>query len=279
MGSKLIIGCGYLGRRVAALWREQGHRIFATTRQPAHFDELRSHGAEPVLCDVVERAGLQALPPVETLLYCVGMDRAAGHSMRRVYVEGLANVIDALTETKNTPKRFIYISSTSVYGQTGGEEVDETAATEPLEESGRIVLEAERVLRDRLPSAIVLRFAGIYGPDRLLRAKSLLAGEPIFGDPEKWLNLIHVTDGAATILAAEERGQPGATYNVSDGCPVRRREFYERLAQQLGLPPPRFVAPDADVDRVNRRIGHRKLRDELGVSLRYASYVEGLKAP
>ena len=157
MASKLILGCGYLGWRIAALWREQGHRVFATTRKPERFDELRTLGVAPLLSDVLERDSLRTLPTVDTLLYCVGLDRAAGHSMRRVYVEGLTNVVDALLATRRMPAHFVYISSTSVYGQTDGAEVDENATTEPLEESGRVVLEAERLLRERLPTAMVLR--------------------------------------------------------------------------------------------------------------------------
>ncbi len=278
MASKLILGCGYLGLRVAALWRRQNHRVFATTRKPERFDELRTLGVEPVLSDVLERDSLRSLPAVDTLLYCVGLDRAAGHSMRRVYVEGLTYVIDALMKIRRMPARFMYVSSTSVYGQTDGAEVDESAATEPLEESGRVVLEAERLLRERLPTALVLRFAGIYGPNRWLREKALRAGEPLSGDMNKWLNLIHVEDGAATVLAAEEHGDPGATYNVSDGHPVRRREFYEQLAKHLGAPLPRFVAPFADTELVNRRIANQKMRKELAVQLRYPSYQYGLSA-
>ena len=94
----------------------------------------------------------------------------------------------------------------------------------------------------------------------------------------KWLNLIHVEDGVAAVLAAEERGKPGATYNVSDGHPVRRREFYEQLAKHLGAPPPRFVAQLVDAELVNRRIANRKMREELAVQLHYPSYQNGLTA-
>src|SRR5262249_40213841 len=147
---------------------------------------------------------------VNTVVHAIGLDRNSGQSMRDVYLQGLANVLDALP----APEHFLYISSSSVYGQTDGGWVDESSPTEPVEESGKIVLEAERLLRARLPSAIVLRFAGIYGPDRLLRQKSIQAGEVIVGDPEKWLNLIQVADGAAAVLAAQTRGKPGATYNI-----------------------------------------------------------------
>ena len=192
-----------------------------------------------MLCDVLDPAALTNLPTVETAVYCVGLDRSAGQSMQRVYVDGLANVLAAW---KAPPTRLIYVSSTGVYGQTNGEEVEETAATEPAEESGRIVLEAEKVLRDRVPQAVILRFAGIYGPGRLMRAQALRDNEALAGNPESFLNLIHVADGAAAVLAAEARAAAGSTYIISDDCPVRRHDFYTRMAQLLGTPPPRFEA-------------------------------------
>lgn len=282
--AKLIIGCGYLGRRVAALWRGQT-AVYATARTPARAAELQALGIAPwpVPCDVLDPAGIRAclttVPPLSTVVYAVGFDRAAGRSMREVYVEGLGNVLAALAP----PRRFIYISSTGVYGQAGGEEVDETSPAEPVEESGRVMREAERLLHERLPDAVVLRFAGIYGPGRLLREKALRAGEPVVGDPEKWLNLVHVEDGAAAIVAAAERATPGAVYNVSDDRPVRRRDFYQLLARLLGAPEPRFVPPPAGApppahERHNRRINNRRLRAELGLALRYPSYEEGLPA-
>ncbi len=272
MTAKLLLGCGYLGRRIAARWRAAGHHVFATTRGRA--EELRALGVEPVLCDVMDRPSLRALPVVEEVAYAVGFDRGAGRSLREAYVEGLRNVLEVVTGW--LAPRFVYVGSTGVYGQTSGEEVDESAATEPEEEAGRVALDAERLLRERLPGALVLRFAGIYGPGRLIRAQALRAGEPIAGDEEKWLNLIHVEDGAEAVLAALERGREGATYNVSDGRPVRRRDFYGKLAELLGAAPPRFMA--AEGDRANRRVVNRRMREELGVRLRYPNYEEGLAA-
>jgi nucleoside-diphosphate-sugar epimerase len=223
--------------------------------------------------------GLEVLPRAAGVAYCVGFDRSPGRAMRDVYVRGLENVLTHLP----VPERFVYVSSTGVYGQSDGEDVDETAATAPAEESGRVVLEAERLLRSRLPGAIVLRFAGIYGPGRLLRRQAIESGEPLVGDAEKWLNLIHVDDGAAAVLAAAARGTPGAVYNVCDDLPVRRREFYAELAHVLGAPPPRFVPPAPGTpppphERVHRRILNRKLRGELGLALRYSTFSEGLRA-
>ena len=275
---KLIVGCGYLGRRVAARWLAQGHRVLATTRSRERAEDLSRLGVEPVVCDVLDGASLAALPAVPVVLYCVGLDRSSGRSMREVYVEGLGNFLAARPRG-----RLLYVSSTSVYGQTEGEEVDEEAATEPAEPSGQVVLEAERLLRQRSPEAVLLRFAGIYGPGRLLRRRAIEAGERIAADPERWLNLIQVEDGAAAVLAAEARAAPGRVCNVCDDRPVRRRDFYALLAQLLGAPAPRLVPPAPGEplpphERANRRIRNQRLREELAAELRYASYEAGLPA-
>jgi nucleoside-diphosphate-sugar epimerase len=276
--SRLIIGCGYLGRRVAALWRAQGQRVHATTRRADEAAAFRAQGLDPLLCDVLDPAGLAHLPPAETVLYAVGFDRSSGSSMRAVYVDGLANVLTHL----RPPDRFIYVSSSSVYGQADGGWVDEDAATEPQEESGRIVLAAEAVLRRMLPAAVILRFSGIYGPGRLLRRKAIEQGEPIIGDADKWLNLIHVDDGAHAIVAAAANATPGRIVNICDDQPVRRRDFYTELARVLGAPPPRFIPPPLAAlpphETANRRIRNARMKEELRVGLRYAGYLQGLAA-
>lgn len=265
----LIVGCGYLGRRVAARWVAAGRRVAALTRRNG--DALRALGVHPIVGDVTDPASLRDLPAARTVLYAVGMDRGQGKTMRAVYVDGLRHVLDALPR----PGRFVYVSSTGVYGQTDGGWVDETSPTEPAEESGRVVLEAERLLRDRLPEAVILRFAGIYGPNRLLRKTALLAGEPLAGDADKWLNLIHADDGAAAVVAADERATPGATYTVADDGPVTRRAFYTHLAGLLGGPPAAFDhRPEPGA--ANRRVSNRTAKAALGWSPAYPTYREGL---
>ncbi|MFO0875996.1 MAG: NAD-dependent epimerase/dehydratase family protein [Gemmataceae bacterium] len=272
----LILGCGYLGRRVATLAQQAGATVLATTRHPDRAAEFARLGLQPVLCDVVAPESLRTLPEVDQVVYCVGLDRAAGVSMRRVYVEGLGNVLAALPGQP----RIVHVSSTSVYGQTDGSPVDESAPTEPLEESGQIVLDAEKLLCSIRPEARILRFAGIYGPGRLIRARDLLAGRLLAIDPDKWLNLVHVDDGAAAVMAALARGSAGV-YNVADGTPVRRRDFYTFLANLLGAPDPRFLPPPEPTpvsEKVNRQIVARRLRDDLGVIPRFPSYAQGLPA-
>jgi nucleoside-diphosphate-sugar epimerase len=275
----LIIGCGYLGCRVATLWHAQGQRVYATTRRPEQADSFRAQGLVPVVCDVLDAESLMRLPAVDTVLYAVGFDRAAGETMRSVYVDGLARVLDQLPR----PARLLYVSSSSVYGQTDGSWVDEDSPTEPQEESGKVVLAAEQVLHAKLPGAIVLRFSGIYGPGRLLRRAAIEKGEPIVGDADKWLNLIHVDDGARMVLAAESHAAPGQTFNICDDQPVRRRDFYTELARVLGAPPPHFTPPLAALptpphEKANRRIRNVRMKEGLRAELGFPGYVQGLAA-
>jgi nucleoside-diphosphate-sugar epimerase len=266
---RLVFGCGYLGRRVASLWQARGRRVAALTRRNA--EALRERGIEPVSGDVLDAASLRGLPPASGVLYSVGLDRSSGRTMREVYVGGLSHVLDTLPPAG----RFIYASSTSVYGQTDGDWVTEGSAAEPAEEAGQVVLEAEQLLRARRPDAIILRFAGLYGPGRLLRKQAILKGEPLVGDAGKWLNLVHIDDAAAVVLAAETLGAPGETYNVADGSPVARRDFYAVLAELLGAPAAKFEhRPEPGAP--NRRIDAAKARAELGWSPAFPSYREGL---
>jgi nucleoside-diphosphate-sugar epimerase len=275
---KLIIGCGYLGRRVAKRWLAQGHTVHGMTRDKAA--ELRDLGIRPIVGDVRELLDFAELPQAGTVLYAVAPGRQNGQTPDEVWIGGIGNLMAFMPEWSVRP-RFLFISSTSAYGQTDGAEVDESSKTKPEEEAGQALLRAEKFVSARWPDTVILRFAGIYGPGRLLRSKSIQAGDPIIAYPEKWLNLIHVDDGAAAVLAAESNGRSRAIYNICDGHPVRRRDFYARMAELLGAPPPRFVAPSPDAlpphESANRRISNRRMLKELNVELRYPNYDVGLR--
>ena len=284
---KLIVGCGYLGRRVAAAWRKAGHEVTALTRSAANAEELSRLGVRPVIGDVCFPTTLTALPTVETVLFAVGFDRTSGRSQHEVYVDGLRNV---LNQVASRCERFIYISSSSVYGQSAGEWVDETSHCEPVQSGGQCCLAAETLVREffpftnqtavQRPCANVLRLSGIYGPGRLLsRIESLRAGVPLPGQGKAWLNLIHVDDAVAAVLACEQRGQPGETYLISDDRPIRREEYYSLLARLVGAPPPVFV-DDQPAKRgsggLNKRCSNKKAHVELGLTLTYTTLTAGL---
>ena len=276
---KLIIGCGYLGRRVAQCWLTQGDTVFALTRSANNARVLCDSGIEPVIGDVTDAASLVRLPEIDTILYAVGLDRSSGKSQHEVYVGGLENVLDRVL---GKVRRFLYVSSTSVYGQNGGEWVDETSDCRPEAENGKVCRNAELLLHSRFSAANILRLAGIYGPERLVaRLAALRAGMTLEGNLDAWLNLIHVDDAVTAILACECRGGSGTTYLVCDDNPCRRREFYSLLANLIGAPPPQTMpAAGIAVDSaaLNKRCSNRRVREELKVVLRYPSIEIGLPA-
>jgi nucleoside-diphosphate-sugar epimerase len=269
---KLVIGCGYLGERVARAWQEQGSEVFALTRSEETAERFRALGILPIVGDVVQPETLIFPAEIETCLYAVGRDRSAGFSQRELYVGGLRNVLHSATFT---PRQLIYISSTSVYGQDDGSWVDETSPTIPSAENGRVCVAAEELVRGHpeLPARI-LRLSGIYGPDRLIaRVDRLHDRVPLTGNPEAWLNLIHVEDACQAVLACERSGRDGETYLVSDDHPVVRREYYSRLAELASAPPPEF-RPDSV--GLGKRCRNAKTRSELGFAPRYPTIEQGL---
>ena len=280
--ANLIFGCGYLGERVGKLWRDAGEDVFAITRTAERATWLAAQGFNPLIGDIASEAQLSLPQGVRTVLFAVGFERGGSRPTHGVYVGGLSNAIHWLPEAV---EKFIYISSTGVYGKVTGKHVDEDSPCEPAREGGKACLAAENVLQcsrfaDR---AIILRLAGLYGPGRIPRAADLIAGRPIDAPGSGWLNLIHVDDAARIVLLAEERAAPPRTYVVSDGHPVERREYYSELAQLLGAPPPRFVEPSADSPAAlraasDKRVNPRRMFAELSPILAYPSYREGLAA-
>lgn len=277
---KLVFGCGYVGQRVATLWRDQGHEVTVVTRSAQRASEWEAQGLRTRVADVTQPQTLPALD-WDTVLYAVGYDRQAGPSMHAVYVDGLAAVLDRFVIP---PTRFLYISSTGVYGDAAGD-IDENTPCSPVREGGRACLAAERLLAAHAAGTgrIILRLAGIYGPGRLPRRADLLAQRPLQAERRGQLNLIHVDDAAAAVLAAETYAQPPALYIVSDGHPVERETYYQYAAELIGAPPPQFAETLDAAARAGRTTGPRRLANdrllrELGVVLRYPSYREGLAA-
>jgi nucleoside-diphosphate-sugar epimerase len=274
----LVIGCGYLGRRVAALWLREGMQVSALTRSPANAAALAEQGIEPIVGDVLLPETLRTLPSADVTLYAVGYDRHATASKRDVCVRGLSEVLQQITPNVG---RLLYVSSTSVYGQDAGEVVDETSSTSPQTEDGQIVLAAEATVRQVCPVGVatVLRFSGIYGPGRLLRRiEAVRSGEPINANPDAYVNLIHVDDGAAIInrLARRETIEP--TYLVTDDRPVRRREYYSLLARLVGASEPvfQFEANASRAAGLNKRCSNSRVKSELGDVWRFPTIETGL---
>ena len=108
-------------------------------------------------------------------------------------------------------------------------------------------------------------------------------GEPIPGDPDKFLNLIHIDDAAGAAAAALDAGAADPVFVIADDRPVTRREYYTRIADLLGRPAPRFEAPrpgsvEASRDETNKRIANRRMKAKLNVDLSYPDITTGLSA-
>ncbi len=279
--TRLIVGAGYLGLRVARAWQAAGDRVIVCTRSKIRAAAWRTEGLDSRVLDVTRPDTLEsAFPAVDSLLYAVGFDRHAGADRRAVYVEGLRNVLDALPEVAD---RLIYVSSTGVHGEQGGEWVDEETPPQPSREAGMVCWDAEQVLmRSRWASRSVrFRMAGIYGPGRIPLAESIRQGQALPVATDAYLNLIHVEDAVAAVLAADRCALP-SLYLVSDGHPVLRGEFYGEVARRLGLEV-RWADPESGSGRAerggdNKRVSNRRLLSDLVPSLRYPSYREGIAA-
>jgi nucleoside-diphosphate-sugar epimerase len=281
----LIVGCGYLGSRVARLWHERGGEVNVVTRSADRTRELISAGYTPLVADVTDGRSLdelRQLGPIAAVLFAVGFDPASRISRRAVYVDGLRNTLDALPVDI---ERFIYVSTTGVYAQNDGNWVDEDSSCQPETESGRLFLEAEDLLCQHALAnrAIVLRLAGLYGPGRIPRREELAAGSSISAAPETYLNLIHVDDAAGLVCAVAEHAQPPRTYLVSDGHPIARSEYYAEAARLLGAPSPMFAEPDsANAAKTrggsNKRVSNARLTSEIPYNFLYPNYKQGLAA-
>ena len=174
--------------------------------------------------------------------------------------------------------RLIFVSSTSVYGQTQGEAVTEKSPAEPVSETSRILREAEEAAL--AAKAIVVRSSGIYGPGRSVLFEKFSRDEAVIeGDGLRWINQIHRRDLVAALLHLAEVGRPGQIYNATDDIPVTYRDFYAWCGEFLGKPMPPFGPVNLERKRglTNKRVTNAKLR-ATGWSPFYPSFREGLAA-
>jgi len=202
-----------------------------------------------------------------------------------VYLNGTRNLIEWLAPAP--PKKFVYTSSTSVYGQTDGALMKETSPTEPASETGKVLVEAEKLLlgamAERKFPAVILRVAGIYGPGRGHLFLQYLRNEAkIAGQGERLINMIQRDDLVGIIIAALKNGRPGEIYNAVDDEPVAQVHFFRWLSETLGKWMPPFAAELEDGDRkrgvTNKKVSNRRLKMELGYQFKYPTFRQGYTA-
>jgi nucleoside-diphosphate-sugar epimerase len=282
----LIVGCGYVGVPLGAQLVQQGHEVFGLRRTAPADASLKAAGIQPLVADITQPGDLAKLPgPFDWVVNCVASNRGGVEEYRQVYLQGSRNLLDWLAASP--PKKFVYTSSTSVYGQTDASAVKETSPTEPSSETSRILVETEKLFlaaaQERKFPAVILRVAGIYGPDRgHLFLKYLKNEARIEGQGERLINMIHLDDLVTVVIAALKSARPGEIYNAVDDEPVAQIHFLRWLSETLGkwMPPATEETENADRKRgvTNKKVQNRKLKMELGCQFKYPNFRKGYTA-
>lgn len=179
-----------------------------------------------------------------------------------------------------------YLSTTGVYGDRGGEWVDEDSALAPSTTRGENRVKAEAEWRATGVPLHIFRIAGIYGPGRGPFAKVRAGTARRIIKPGQVFSRIHRDDIAAALAASIDRPRQGGVYNLCDDLPAPPQDVIGYAAELLGAPPPPEEAFEtAEMSPMARsfyseskRVSNRRLREELGVALAYPTYREGLEA-
>ena len=282
----LIVGCGYVGLPLGAELIKQGHDVYGVRRSAGAEANLTDAGIKPLLADITRREDLAQLPgPFDYVVNCVSSTKGGVAEYRQVYLDGTRNLIEWLSAAP--PKKFIYTSSTSVYGQIDGSQVKESSPTSPASETSKALVETEQLLlaavAERKFPAVILRVAGIYGPGRGHLFLQYLRNEAkIAGKGERFINMIHRDDLVGALVAALKSGRAGEIYNAVDDEPVAQIHFFRWLSETLGKWMPAFATEAENGDRkrglTNKKVSNRKLRMELGYQFRYPTLRQGYTA-
>jgi nucleoside-diphosphate-sugar epimerase len=260
--------------------------VFGLRRSSDGAEALAAAGIHPLQGDITRPADLAALPlPFDWVVNTVSSTKGGEAEYQQVYLEGTRHLIEWLAPTPL--QKFVYTSSTSVYGQTDGSLVKESSPAAPSSPTSRWLVETENLLleatRTRKFPALILRVAGIYGPGRGHLFLQYLRDEArIAGRGERILNMIHRDDVVGAVVAALQDGRPGEIYNVADDEPVAQIHFFRWLSETLGKWMPPYATEEENAarkrGRTQKRVSNRKLKMELGCVLRYPTFRQGYTA-
>jgi nucleoside-diphosphate-sugar epimerase len=275
----IILGCGYVGARLARAALADGRTVRVCARGTGRLAPLGELGAQvkfldagvarqlgPVMSGLPGATVVYSIPPVANLPPGVAIRNA----LQAAYGAGAGC--------------FLLFSSSGLYGSQPDDEVwideDTPVATDdpPMNNVKSDELEVERCSFHRLRT-VILRLAPVYGPGRGLRERIRKGEFRLLDDGQHATSRIHVDDVARVVFAAEARAALGARYLVADDEPTTQGEYTRWLCERLGLPMPasrQIVEPGKPrLAHRNRRIRNTRLKQELGVELRYPSFREG----
>lgn len=279
-----ILGCGYVGLELCRLLDD--HEVTGVRRSESGIKTIEATGTNAVRADVTDADELSAVPDADAIVFMASSGGRDAETARDVYVEGLKTVIDQFGSRADSPETLIYTSSSGVYGDHDGAWVDEETPIEPTTEKTRVLADAERVARERSTEygidGTVIRFAGLYGPDRY-RLDRYLEG-PV---TEGYLNMIHRADAAGIVQFALTESVPG-TLLAGDDEPVSKWEFADWLADRCDREHPPKQTKDERLAEgelstaakrrilTSKRCSNERIR-ELGYEFTYPTYREGYR--
>jgi nucleoside-diphosphate-sugar epimerase len=283
-----ILGCGYVGLELGRQLQAAGHEPIGVRRSVSGIDAIESAGFRGVRADVTDADALGAVPDVDALVFAASSGGRGADAAREIYVGGLRTAIGAFGGRESPPERLVYTSSTGVYGDHGGDRVDEETPLKPGTEKTRVLASAEQAALSEAPDhgieGTVARFAGLYGPDRY-RLERYLNGPVTAG----YLNMIHRVDaaGAVRFLLDRDRAR-GEVVLIVDDEPVEKHALADWLAAEAGRdPPPKrsveerlsgadLSATARDRIRAQKRCSNDKLRG-MGYAFTYPTFREGYR--
>jgi nucleoside-diphosphate-sugar epimerase len=284
----LILGCGYVGERLATACLHEGIKVSGTTRSMDRVAELRRKGISAILA-----AGPVDLPDallsgVDMLLDSIPLS-GDGQNLHAPQPGWLPNIASRLSRLRWAG----YLSTTGVYGDADGAWVDEASSCKPDSPRGAERLKAEQAWLDAGREygfvTEIFRLAGIYGPGRNILEK-LRAGnyKAVQWQPPHFSNRIHVDDIVAALLAAMKRPRAGRIVNLADDEPLPHAEYVTELAHMIGAPPPVLLTPEEGQEQLSamaleffrdsKRVSNRLLHAELLPRLAYPGFRDGLSS-
>ncbi|MBD2433122.1 MULTISPECIES: SDR family oxidoreductase [Fischerella] len=258
-----IIGCGYVGLRVAQYWQQECNFIVtATTTTPERVAELETIAQRVIVLQGNDFEKLKSvLKNQDVVLLSVG---AKGpNTYEESYLQTARNLISALKQTPSV-QQLIYTSSCSVYGEQNGALVDEETQVAPTTPGSEILYATEQELlsgsSDNL-RVCILRLGGIYGPNReLVKIYSRIAGTTSPGNGEEPANWIHVDDIVAAIEFARRHRLQGI-YNLVDNDELTTREVSDRVCEIHNLPKVTWDSSLSSKRPYNAKISNKKIKE------------------
>ncbi len=266
----LLAGCGDLGLRTAARLGSN-YTCYGLRRQIEKLPDF----VIPLRADLsdTDQVRYALAEGFDVVIATVTPDRYSEESYRNSYITAAKSLLKVIRDSVNPPSLLLWASSTSVYGQDDGYWVDEKSSAKPRNFSGRVILEAEKII-NRLPCSKVIRFSGIYGPGRQHLLDRILAGATETKTPGRWSNRIHSEDCAAIFSHFIDLHLEGRVlenlYLATDCVPITRIDLNRWLASKLKV----AFNQISDDDLHGRRCCNKRLLDS-GFEFLYPSYEEG----